>query len=192
MSGDEGSRLISGTSNVICCWWVPMDCQPVEGLLSAVPFQISQSVEIRKLLRVVASRSRRCRRRHRRQRRRRGRRQRRRRGRRLIIWIEQESKLLVEGGSQGHDLVWKYKWKSQHLDRSHVSLETNALAINRRFFFTSLFLPAFLCQTFLAFISAPTGFHDWGLVTRWAQLLITSLTATYPAHRKIEVRINRR
>ena len=80
-----------------------MDCQPVEGLLSAVPFQISQSVEIRKLLRVVASRSRCRRRRHR------HRRQRRRRGRRLIIWIEQESKLLVEGGSQGHDLVWKYK-----------------------------------------------------------------------------------
>ena len=54
-------------------------------------------------------------------------------------------------------------------------------------FFHFPFLPAFLCQTFLAFISAPTGFLDWGLVTRWARLLITLLTATYPAHRKIEV-----
>ena len=35
-------------------------------------------------------------------------------------------------------------------------------------------------RPFLALISVPTGFHDWGLVTRWAQLLITSLTATYP------------
>ena len=42
-------------------------------------------------------------------------------------------------------------------------------------------------RPFLPLISAPTGFHDWGLVTRWAQLLITSLTSTYPAHHKIEV-----
>ena len=56
------------------------------------------------------------------------------------------------------------------------------------FFSTSLFYPLFLCQTFLAFISAPTGFHNWGLVTGWARLLITLLTATYPAHRKIKVR----
>ena len=40
-------------------------------------------------------------------------------------------------------------------------------------FFRFPFLPAFLCQSFLAFISVLTGFHDWGLVTRWAQLLIT-------------------
>ena len=42
-------------------------------------------------------------------------------------------------------------------------------------FSTSLFLPAFLLSDlFLPIISAPTGFHDWGFVTRWAQLLITS------------------
>ena len=37
-------------------------------------------------------------------------------------------------------------------------------------------LPHFLssCQIFLPLISAPTGFHDWGLITRWAELLITS------------------
>ena len=29
------------------------------------------------------------------------------------------------------------------------------------------------CQTFLSLISTPTGFLHWGLVTRWAQLLIT-------------------
>ena len=57
-----------------------------------------------------------------------------------------------------------------------------------QFFSTSVFYLLFLCQTFLAFISAPTGFYDWGLVTRWAQLLITLLIATYPAHRKVEVR----
>ena len=42
-------------------------------------------------------------------------------------------------------------------------------------------------RPFLPLISAPTGFHNWGLVTRWAQLLITLLTAIYPAHRKVEV-----
>ena len=31
-----------------------------------------------------------------------------------------------------------------------------------------------LSDLFLPLISALTGFHDWGLVTRWAQLLITS------------------
>ena len=37
------------------------------------------------------------------------------------------------------------------------------------------FLPAFLLSDlFLPLISALTGFHDCGLVTRWAQLLITS------------------
>ena len=29
-------------------------------------------------------------------------------------------------------------------------------------------------RPFLPLISAPTGFYDWGLVTRWAQLLLTS------------------
>ena len=50
------------------------------------------------------------------------------------------------------------------------------------------FLPALLLSDLLAFISALTGFHNWGLVTRWAQLLITSLTATNPAHQKIKIR----
>ena len=45
-------------------------------------------------------------------------------------------------------------------------------------FFPLPCLPTFLCQTSLAFISAPTCFHVWGSVTRWTQLLITSLTAT--------------
>ena len=35
------------------------------------------------------------------------------------------------------------------------------------------FLPSFMHQL---------AFWDWGLVTRWAQLLITLLNATYPAH----------
>ena len=42
------------------------------------------------------------------------------------------------------------------------------------FFPTSLstrFLPV---RPFLPFISAPTGLHYWGLVTKWALLLITS------------------
>ena len=43
-------------------------------------------------------------------------------------------------------------------------------------FFPLPFSTHFLCQSFLAFISAPTGFHNWGLVTKWTQLLITSLT----------------
>ena len=51
-------------------------------------------------------------------------------------------------------------------------------------FLTTRFLP---CQAFLFLTSAPNGFLDWGLVTRWVQLLITSLTATYPAHQKIKV-----
>ena len=37
-------------------------------------------------------------------------------------------------------------------------------------------------QTLMPPISALTGSFDWGLVTRWAQLLITSLTINYPAH----------
>ena len=61
------------------------------------------------------------------------------------------------------------------------------LALISYLFPTSL-LPAFICQTFLAFISVLTGFHDWGSETRRAQLLITSLTSTYPAHRKTKVR----
>ena len=43
------------------------------------------------------------------------------------------------------------------------------------------------CQTFLPLISAPTGYLDWGLVTRWVQLMITSLTITYPTNGKIKV-----
>ena len=44
-----------------------------------------------------------------------------------------------------------------------------------RNFFHFPLLPAFLqLDIFLPLISAPTGFHDWGLVTRWAWLLITS------------------
>ena len=50
------------------------------------------------------------------------------------------------------------------------------------------YYPLSSCQTFLPLISVPTGFLDWGLVTTWAQLLINSLTATYPAHWKTEVR----
>ena len=36
------------------------------------------------------------------------------------------------------------------------------------------YYPLSSCQIFLPLISTPTGFHDWGLVTRWAQLLSTS------------------
>ena len=41
---------------------------------------------------------------------------------------------------------------------------------------TPSLLPAFLLsdQIFLSLISTPTCFHEWGLVTRWAQLLIKS------------------
>ena len=42
------------------------------------------------------------------------------------------------------------------------------------FFSTSLSTRFPPVISFLPLISAPTGFHDWGLVTRWAQLLITS------------------
>ena len=42
-------------------------------------------------------------------------------------------------------------------------------------FFSTSLLPTFHCQIFfLPLISVLTGFHNWGLVTRWAQLLITS------------------
>ena len=42
------------------------------------------------------------------------------------------------------------------------------------FFSTSLSTRFPPVRPFLHLISAPTGFYDWGLVTRWAQLLITS------------------
>ena len=38
---------------------------------------------------------------------------------------------------------------------------------------------------FLPLISTLTSFHDWGLVTRWAQLLFTSLTPISPARQNI-------
>ena len=75
-----------------------------------------------------------------------------------------------------------------HRKVSHESLNLLNFNLLGHFFPLPFSTRFFLCQTFLAFISAPTGFLDWGLVTRWAQLLITLLTATYPAHRKIEVR----
>ena len=61
---------------------------------------------------------------------------------------------------------------------------TITLFINARncIFFSTCFPPV---RSFLPLISAPTGFHDWGLVTRRAQLLITSNYITYPAQRKI-------
>ena len=37
-----------------------------------------------------------------------------------------------------------------------------------------LHFPSFPARSFLPLISTPTGFHDWGLATKWAQLLITS------------------
>ena len=40
-----------------------------------------------------------------------------------------------------------------------------------------------LSDLFLPLISALTGFHDWGLVTRWAQLLITSNLPSTPKDR---------
>ena len=46
------------------------------------------------------------------------------------------------------------------------------------FFFLFPYYPVSFRQTFLPLISAPTGFLDRGLVTRRAQLLITSLTIT--------------
>ena len=36
-----------------------------------------------------------------------------------------------------------------------------------KWFFPLPFLPAILLTDLFAFISAPTGFHDWGSVTRW-------------------------
>ena len=65
-----------------------------------------------------------------------------------------------------------------------VILENDWIIVIMAFFH---FLPAFLGQTSLGFISAPTGFHGWGSVTRWAKLLITWLTATYQVHKKMEV-----
>ena len=43
-------------------------------------------------------------------------------------------------------------------------------------FFSSMapYCPLSPARSFLPLISAPTGFHNWDLVTRWAQLLITS------------------
>ena len=56
------------------------------------------------------------------------------------------------------------------------------------FFFHSSFYLLSSLSDLLSFISALTGFPDRGLVTRWARLLITLQTVTYPAHRKIEER----
>ena len=49
------------------------------------------------------------------------------------------------------------------------------------------YYPLSSIQSFLSLISTPTGFLVWALVTRWAQLLIPSLTITYPAQLKIKV-----
>ena len=46
-------------------------------------------------------------------------------------------------------------------------------------FFLYPYYPLSSCQAILPLISAPSDFLDWGLVTRWAQLLNTSLTITY-------------
>ena len=43
-----------------------------------------------------------------------------------------------------------------------------------RIFFTSLYSRFPPVRPFLTLIFAPTGFHNWGLATRWAQPLITS------------------
>ena len=40
-------------------------------------------------------------------------------------------------------------------------------------------------RAILVLISAPTGIHDWGLVTRWVQLLIASY---FYLHQKIRIR----
>ena len=48
------------------------------------------------------------------------------------------------------------------------------IRLHQMFFFTSLSTHFPPVRPFLPLISAPTGFHNWGLVTRWAQLLITS------------------
>ena len=41
-------------------------------------------------------------------------------------------------------------------------------------FFPLPYCPLFPARSPLSLISAPTGSHNWGLETRWAQLLITS------------------
>ena len=51
------------------------------------------------------------------------------------------------------------------------------------------YYPLSASKTFLPLISTLTGFLDWGLVTRWSQILVTSLTITNPAHRKTKVRL---
>ena len=68
----------------------------------------------------------------------------------------------------------------EEVDDQQVADESESSVHFFHFFFTShifflhcptnRFLPA---GRFLTLISTPTGFHDWGMVTMWAQLLIT-------------------
>ena len=47
-------------------------------------------------------------------------------------------------------------------------------SLNAVFFSPLPYYPLPSCQIFLPLIFRPTGFHDWGLVARWAQLQITT------------------
>ena len=55
-----------------------------------------------------------------------------------------------------------------------VSLEKFWLVGTKDSVVLRMLSPLCPASSFLPLISAPTGFHDWGLLTRWAQLLITS------------------
>ena len=52
-----------------------------------------------------------------------------------------------------------------------------------------LYYPLSPARSVLPLISAQTGFLDWGLVTRWAQLLITSNNITYLAPERLKCNI---
>ena len=63
---------------------------------------------------------------------------------------------------------------AEKLSRTFLAMSSSPANCDnvRHIFFLPFLFPS--CQIFLPLISAQPGFHDWGLVTRWAELLITS------------------
>ena len=84
---------------------------------------------------------------------------------------------------RGH-LVFKSKI-SNAAQVARVRFPPSAKAMNINYYIFPLSLSTRFPPVKLLGLSFPL--LDWGFITWWAQLLITSLAGTYPAHRKIEV-----
>ena len=84
----------------------------------------------------------------------------------------------LEGSSSAMFVCRQWPWFHPKIRRCVLELVWWSGNFSVGGFFHFPFDPLYFCQTFLPFISAPPGFHDWGSVTKWTRLLITSLTAT--------------